>query len=78
MPQPFGFNHFGKEAWFDEDQAIVLKALSSDYLTLFSQNVQLEIDKEEIEEQLREANQQLSELQNIVDVFISPLDPDRG
>jgi hypothetical protein len=78
MPNTYGFDHFGKKAWFDEEQAIVVKALASDYLKLFSQNVLLEIEKGEIEDQLREKDQQLSELQNIVDVLISPLDPDQG
>jgi hypothetical protein len=78
MPRTYGFDHFGKKAWFDEEQAVVVQALASDYLKLFSQNVRLEIEKEELEGQLREKDRQLSELQKIVDVLISPLDPDRG
>lgn len=67
---PFTYDHFGKRACFDNAQAPVVKALVEDYLRLFSENVRLEIEKEELEGRLRE-------LQAIVDASISNLDPDR-
>ena len=73
---PYVFDHFGKRASFDDYQAIVVQALVADYLQLFSRNVQLEIDKEQLEETLRVRSEELKELQSVVDATVLKIDPD--
>ncbi len=70
-------DHFGKKAVFDDSQAEVVQALVKDYVDLFSKNVHLEIDNEELEERLKTQEIQLKELQFLVDTSISNLDPGR-
>ena len=71
------YNHFGKTATFDKQQAEVVAAIVNDWLDLFSKNVRLEIDKEELEKKLKAKKCELEELQKLVDASISNLDPDR-
>ena len=71
----YAYNHFGKSAVFDNTQAIVVKALVNDFLELFRKNVHLEIEKDQLEETVRNQQIQLAELQAIVDASISNLDP---
>jgi hypothetical protein len=72
----YAYNHFGKSAVFDGTQAVVVKALVNDFLELFRKNVHLEIDKEQLEETVRNQQIQLRQLQAAVHASISNLDPD--
>ena len=74
---PLTYDHFGKVATFDDNQAAVVNAIVNDYLTLFSENVRLDIDKEELQEKLKANENELRELQRLVDLSILHLDPDR-
>lgn len=73
---PYGYDYFGKKAWFDDQQAIVVQALDEGYRDLFRQNVRLDIEKEELEAKLRAKDAELRELQRIIDASIANLDPD--
>ena len=70
-------DHFGKKAVFDDTQAEVVKAIVRDYVELFSKNVRLEIEIEQLEERLKRQEIELKELQTVVDASISNLDPRR-
>jgi hypothetical protein len=78
MPRNFGFDHFGVKAWFDASQFAVVEAISKDFRTLFFQNIHLGIENDQLKAQLREKDEELSELQGVVDTSISCLDPSRG
>ncbi len=71
------YNHFGKTATFDCQQAEVVAAIVNDWLGLFSKNVRLNIDKEELQKKLEAKERELQELQKFIDASISNLDPDR-
>jgi predicted N-formylglutamate amidohydrolase len=70
----YGLDHFGNKAVFDGQQAIVVEALHSGYVELFTKNVLLEVRNDELERQLREQKEELNELQGIVDASIASLD----
>ena len=73
---PYSYDHFGKKASFDDQQAIVVEAVVNDFISQFRKNVHLEIEKEELEEKLKAKESELQELQKIIDASISNLDPD--
>lgn len=73
----YGLDHFGKKAWFDDQQAIVVKALVQDFLKFVQMWVSVDIEKEELEEKLKAKELELQELQKLIDASISNLDPDR-
>lgn len=70
------YDFFGKKATFDNAQAVVVEALSQDYVDLFSRNVKLEIEKDELAEQLKAKEVELRELQTFIDASIAELDPE--
>jgi len=78
MPQNIGFDYFGRIAWFDRTQYAVVEALSKDFSRLFFENIHLGIENDKLKAQLRENNEELAELQRVVDVSISGLDPTCG
>ena len=78
MPGNIGFDHFGRTAWFDESQFTVVEAISKDFRRLFFENIHLGIENDRLKAELSEKDQELAELQHIVDVSISGLDPARG
>jgi len=73
----YTFDHFGKKASFNDEQAAVVQAMSRDFCDMVSKWVFLDIEKEELEKKLEEKETELQELQAIVDASISDLDPDR-
>ena len=70
------YDHFGKKASFDDQQAIVVEALVSDFINLFRENVHVKIENEELEAKLKAKDAELRDLQRIIDASIAPLDPD--
>lgn len=71
------YNHFGNIATFDEEQAVVVRAVAEDFVKTFGENVLLQVANEELEEKLKTKELELRELQEFIDLSISSLDPDR-
>ena len=71
------YDFFGKKATFDDKQAPVVEGLSEGYVDLFSRNVRLEIERDELAEKLKTKENELQQLQKFIDASISNLDPDR-
>ena len=70
------YDFFGNSATFSGQQAVVVEAMSKSYVEIFSRNVQLEIERDDLAERLKVAESELQEVQKLIDVSISRLDPD--
>lgn len=72
----YSYDHFGKKASFDDQQAIVVEALVNDFVNLFRENVHVKIENEELEARLKAKDAELRDLQRVIDASIADLDPD--
>ena len=71
---PFTYDYFGKVATFDDQQAIVVRALAGGFREQFREALMTGVALEEAEMKLKEQEAELRELQAVVDASISNLD----
>jgi hypothetical protein len=71
------YDFFGKKATFDKRQSLVVEALSNGYVDLFSRNIELEIERGRLINELATKDSELEQLQKLIDASIAYLEPNQ-